>query len=436
MFFDGIFYANVANNYANGFGTFWQMYYGNNISSAFNDQPPLAFFIQAQFYKILGNSIYVERFYDFLFAIIHLFIIRFLWQELTNKQSKLYWLPMLLWISIPLCSWTFKHNLMEVTMSAFDLAAVLFLYKGCKENKNSFLLTGSILILMASLSKGIQGLFPIMVPFFYWIVYRKVSFSSTVVRSMIVVSIPLATYIIFYLTPEINQSITLYFQKRLSGTFNHLQDTKTSHFYLLFKLLFELSAPAFLIFISWLIGRKAIGQYRINEKPLYLMALIGISASFPLMVTLEQRAFYLTTSLPYYVIAMAIISLPLATNILERLSQKKLILTNQIGIILIILASCLVLINAKNPKRDRDLLSDVYILKDHIPRGSSISITAGMQCQWAYQYYFLRYCYVQFDAQKLHPYFLLEGIDATMDCAEYTKLNLPLKKFAVFKKLD
>jgi 4-amino-4-deoxy-L-arabinose transferase-like glycosyltransferase len=133
MFFDGILYANVARNYAHGLGSFWKLNHGNSNGFLFYEQPPLTFFIQGQFFKLFGDSIYVERFYDFLFAIIHLVLIRILWAEVTSQRNKLYWVPMILWMSIPLCSWTFRNNLEEVTMGVFDLAAIILIWKGCRK---------------------------------------------------------------------------------------------------------------------------------------------------------------------------------------------------------------------------------------------------------------------------------------------------------------
>jgi len=433
MFFDGIVYANVARNYANGLGSFWEMYYGNNLDSQYHDQPPLAFFLLAQFYKIFGDSIYVERFYDFAFAIIHLFVIKYLWGELTGHSNKYYWLPILLWISIPLCSWTFKNNLMEITMGAFDLAAVILILKGCRQNKNIFLLIGSVFILFASLSKGFQGLFPIMTPFFFWLTQRRMSFKSMLIKSLLAISIPVLSYIIFYLTPEINQSITLYLKQRIVGTFNHVQDTKKSRFYLLFKLLLELSLPAFLVFITWLTERKNSIKLSIDKKSVYLLLLIGMSASLPLMVTLEQRAFYLTTSLPYYSIALALIALPFVASIFERLSVKRFDLINYILIVLIFISGVFISINSHKPKRDLDLLTDLYLLKEIIPEGGSISIPPEMNNNWAYNAYFMRYCYLKLEASEGHPFFLTERMNETPGDACYQPVDLLLKKFKLYK---
>src|SRR5687767_12679623 len=113
MFADGIFYANVANNYAQGFGTFWKMYYGNTLDSVFHEQPPLVFFLQAQFFKVLGDTIFAERTYSFLFSLINIYLIKCLWNEVTDRSKKYYWLPVLLYISIPLTMFTFRHNLIE-----------------------------------------------------------------------------------------------------------------------------------------------------------------------------------------------------------------------------------------------------------------------------------------------------------------------------------
>ena len=433
MFFDGIMYANVARNYAHGLGSFWSLNHGNSERFLFFEQPPLTFAMQAQFFKLFGDSIYVERFYDFLFAIIHLGLIRFLWAEVTNSRNKLYWVPMILWMSIPLCSWTFRNNLEEVTMGAFDLAAIILILKGCRKNNLLYFLAGSFFILLASLTKGIQALFPIAAPFFYWIIYKQISFKTLLIQFMLTISLPVVAYIIFYFTPEANYSIGLYLERRIGGTFNHLQDTKKSHLYLLFKLMFELLAPFSLVALMWAIFKNKIHSYSIDQKKILLLLLIGISASFPLMVTLEQRAFYLTTSLPYYVIALSLAALPLVNVLMGTLEGRNYLMINRAIIALIIVASIAVFLNAKNPKRDHDLLADLYIFEEIIPRGTTFSIPESLNMEWAYHAYFIRYCYVNLDAHNKHTYYLIEGVNSQIDEPGYLKLDLPLKKFSLFK---
>lgn len=69
MFNDAVLYTSVSLNLSKGIGSFWLPYFDEwniiNINS-FHEQPPLAFGIQSLFFKLLGNSIYVERVYTFL----------------------------------------------------------------------------------------------------------------------------------------------------------------------------------------------------------------------------------------------------------------------------------------------------------------------------------------------------------------------------------
>ena len=66
MFMDAMLYTSVSHNLSMGIGTFWFPQFSvRNIANlpSFHEQPPLVFGIQALFYKLLGDSMYVERLY-------------------------------------------------------------------------------------------------------------------------------------------------------------------------------------------------------------------------------------------------------------------------------------------------------------------------------------------------------------------------------------
>lgn len=432
MFFDGIRYANVARNYAEGLGSFWKLNYGNSIYSLHYDQPPFVFFLQAQFFKILGDSIYTERLYVAVFAIIHLLLIKQLWKELAGSFFRYYWLPLMFWIIVPLCSWTFKNNLLEATMGAFDLAAVIIILRGCRLHKTYYLLAGGTLVLLASLCKGFQGLFPVTVPLFYWFIYREGSFRQMFLQTCMVVSVIVAAYVYFYMTPEIRQSIGHYFTRRLEATFNHVHDTKKSHFYLLFKLILELLPPVIITFVLWFFGRKK-KPGAVDTKAISLMILTGISASFPLMITLEQRAFYLTTSLPYYIIALSLIAAPYLSNHVSDLGKKKYRKINTLLVSIILITLIIIGFNAHKPKRDFDLLHDLYILKKQLPVGTVVSIPEPLSENWAYLAYFMRYGKITLDHYQANRFYLTESGNEPPTDTCYKQIDLGLKKFNVFE---
>ena len=136
MFMDGVLYTAVSHNLANGIGTFWFPSFSFNnlagIQNSFHEQPPLVFGIQALFFKLLGDSMYVERFYIFLCLLINILLIKKLWELIfkgDEHTKALSWLPVLFWISIPVCFWSFSNNMHENTVSIFILASIIFILR-------------------------------------------------------------------------------------------------------------------------------------------------------------------------------------------------------------------------------------------------------------------------------------------------------------------
>ena len=86
---DGMLYTSVAHNLGNGIGTFWFPQFSlHNLAglNAFHEQPPLVFGIQAIFFKIFGDSMYVERVYTFITICITAFLINLLWKEIYKNN--------------------------------------------------------------------------------------------------------------------------------------------------------------------------------------------------------------------------------------------------------------------------------------------------------------------------------------------------------------
>lgn len=169
MFLDGMLYTCVSHNLANGLGTFWEPFfspsYYNAGSPAFHEHPPLVFGIQSMFFRILGDSMYVERLYIFLTMCITAWLIHLLWKEIFSGQDRIRsisWLPVIFWIIIPTSFWAYSNNMMENTMSLFDISAVLFIYRSLNSEKDrpGLLLIAGFFIFLATFSKGVPGFFP------------------------------------------------------------------------------------------------------------------------------------------------------------------------------------------------------------------------------------------------------------------------------------
>ena len=83
---DGIEYANVARNMADGLGSFWKPYHDDFGYLVFHEHPPFVFWFQSLFFRIFGNGPYLEAFYGFFIGLLILFCTGLFWQGFWQAQ--------------------------------------------------------------------------------------------------------------------------------------------------------------------------------------------------------------------------------------------------------------------------------------------------------------------------------------------------------------
>ena len=261
MFMDGLLYTCVSKNLANNIGTFWNPIFSASWIKAgvtsFHEHPPLVFGIQAIFFKIFGNSIYVERFYSFLTACVTAYLISLTWKLVTKNNhelKKLSWLPILLWIIIPVCFWSYQNNVQENTMGIFTLLSVYFSLKGLYSNRNIYinLILSGTFVFLASFSKGIPGLFPIAVVGLYWLIKRNISFYKMCLYTLILILIPVIIYSLLLTNNDAYESLSFYVTERL---LNRIESTPTvdNRFYIVYRLFMELLIVLAITFIMLIV---------------------------------------------------------------------------------------------------------------------------------------------------------------------------------------
>lgn len=230
MFLDGVFYAAISKNYGEGTGTFWNPYYSATVFPSMHEQPPLLFFLQGMFFKVLGNGMHTERIYCLVAAIINVLLIFRCWKIISPSASKTAWLPVLFWFTMPVTFYIFINNLEECTMGIFVLAAMIHLLQAMhtKRNETLHLVLAGGMLLLAGLTKGIQGMFLLGGPFIWWLCMRDTSFKGMIRRSSLVFLIPALFILVGWFTPVIHDSFSAYFNARILGTFTHRNDTSES----------------------------------------------------------------------------------------------------------------------------------------------------------------------------------------------------------------
>lgn len=419
MFMDGEFYTCVAKNLADGLGTFWNPHLSKTYMYSFHVQPPLYFGLLALFYKVFGSSMYVERIFCFVFFLGTAIYIHKIWKKIFTDNpdvSKISWLPVLFWVTIPVCFWAYTNHVEEVVMSFFAIASVYHIFIALHNNENIIfnLMVAGVFIFLSSLTKGAQGLFPVIGAGAYWLVSKKIPLKKIIIYSLILLLISAIIYAtIVFTSKEAYTSFYNYFHIRYARVFNNLESTTDNRLDIIIQLFMEL-LPMLLfnaIFLFFTKKKKeVIEKEKRNYKIILWFLLIGLSASLPLMVTLEQRNFYLVTSLPFFAIAIAMFSGNRISSLINKIKTNSagFKITTTICAMLVIATFIYTFTRIGKCKRDEDSISDIYKLGKIIPHGEIISVPLAMYEDWNTRYYLLRYFYINLGSfQDENKYFLI-----------------------------
>lgn len=418
MFMDGMLYTCVSHNLAEGKGTFWYPQFSQTTMSFFHEQPPLVFGIQSLFFRVFGDSMYVERLYSFFCTVVNALLIAAVWKIYFRKSplKTVNWLPVLMWIVMPVTFWACANNMQENTMSIFVLLATLVLLRGLSERMRlrwSLLLfaAGGIFLGLAALSKGFPGLFPLVLIPFHWLFFRKYPFQRAVLFSLVPFVSLAAFFGLLLSTDYVYNSLHAYLFDRVVNSIAHVS-TNQGRFHLLGELLQNLLPCLALVVLIFFAGRNTGLKLfsRENVKTAGFFSAVGLCGALPLMVTMEQRGFYLVTALPFFAFALAAIAGPQVHALLEKWPPGSLSFRVFRVVAPLLLAGALTVsaLQIGKTRRDADKLADIYRMGDVIPPDSIITVDVRMWDDWALQTYLMRYFSIHLDREELRRYVLYD----------------------------
>lgn len=446
MFQDSLVTSSVSRNLAIGKGTFWFPQFSTlNLESipSFHEHPPLVYGIQSLFYKALGDSIYVERFYTLIVLILHIVLINKLWKEifLEKPEYKIHgWIPVIFWIIFPVCFWSFRNNMMENTLSIFTLASVIISFRAIKNDSMNLIcwLLSGFFIFLASFSKGVPGLFPVAFPLVFYGIKKDISLKRCIIYTAVLLLVPVLIYAVLILFPESRQSLSIYFFDRVIRKITSMPTTDL-RWYTAVRLISEMIPGLILAGIAIFAGRKKLKISLAENKELFLIFfLTGLCASLPLMLTMVQKGYYLVPSFPYFAIALGILSVPVVSSVLKKSEYKSSGYKIFYPISVIVLTGVLLFTSMQKGKtgRDKDIISDVYEIGRTVPRSSTMSVPLEMYDQYDFilQGYLVRYFDISISPYDEYDFFLREKTESTFPPDNYKKLLIPLKRYELYKK--
>ncbi len=445
MFMDGIQYAIVSKNLAFGKGTFWFPYLTDTWYKAgsiyFMEHPPLVYGIQAIFFKLFGSSIYTERIYSFTTAIISAFLIIKLWKiSVKTKNKDLAFIPVVLWIIIPVVFWTYQNNLQENTLSIFALLSIINIILFTKNLKYINLIFAGLFIFLSAMCKGIPGLFPLTGFIAYNIAFKnKLGKKNTIKYSLILMLIIIVTFLLLMLNDTANKSINFYIFKRLLFRIDQ-EPTVNNRFYILYRLISELLLPLSIVFVSFIIFKiKKITILITKTDKQYFMffLLIALSASIPLIITKVQRGFYLIPAFPFFALALSFLIKNKYAGFFNKIinNKHKYIITKYLSIFLFIFSVSFSVTKIGKISRNKDIINTVNKIGNNIPKGSIITTSKDIYNNWYLQFYLYRKYNISLNYNKKpKKYFLTSKNYTTQETKNLKKLNLNLTNYSLFVK--
>jgi 4-amino-4-deoxy-L-arabinose transferase-like glycosyltransferase len=436
MFLDGVTYSAISNNMAQSIGSFWEPHYTKSFCPSFYGHPPLVFIIQSYFFKLFGSSFYTERIYCLVITLLTITAITLLWRLLNNNNNinkGLDWLPTLLWLCIPLNNWAFTNNMLDATMAMFSIFSVYFILKSLMEHKVRYLFYGSTLVVCAFLSKGPVGIFPIVVPLLFKVILK----SKTKFYWLYLLLFTTANFAgLLLVFPDAKSNVGNYLDVQiLPAIIGHAEITSRYRLEIFFKLILELSI--LIILVAFFFIRQYLRHNKtsfFSNKNAILNLAIGISASIPLVVSLKQRSFYLVPSFPFFVLAASFFIAPVLQVNRNEFSASTTTLVKRLSSIVFIAVVIFAIARFGKLSRDQEKLSDVYTISNMVPRGTILSTTENLACDWNLVAYLSRVGYISLDCKHKLQYLIIEKSTTNSNFPEYKEVKLRLKKYSLYKR--
>lgn len=452
LFLDGLIYASVARNMAEGIGSFWTPYYAG--PDFFFSHPPLMFGLQAAFFKVFGPFFGTEKIYNFVVWLATLLLLRSCWKSIniSDRFRSFWWLPVLFWGFMPSVLWAYPNNILDSTVAVFVLAAILVLYRTQGKDQNYLsIFLAAILIFCASFTKGLSGLFPLAVPILYVVVYGNGKFLGAVLQTLFLLLVIVAIYFILWQYPQPKKYLSTYVDWQVIGSLSGKNDVTGSalgRFDIILMLLTEIAIMmgiGLLIYILSKILKTGRAALPVRLKHFWFFILTGLSASLPFMVSFKVRSFYLVPALPYFAIAGGILIYPFLAPITERytLSRTYSKGLNILFTLAAVTALVLMYMKAGSIGRDHEMIEDVRTISQHIPAKERIIAGPGLKSDYEFMAYLQRYkqidCYYPLEPGEA-KYIIEDG--QAKDCCflwkadlnGYRKLPISTRRFVVYTK--
>jgi hypothetical protein len=356
--------------------------------------------------------------------------------ELREGGRGLDWLPVMLWILVPIVSWVIVGNLLEATVTAFVTAAVASLvapapvWRPAKDGRrgtwqrasssdspgwrerSTWMLAGAVSglsIVAATLTKGPVGLFPLAAPLVLAMLPQRRTATPWLIASQW--STVVLCAVVMLAMPAARQSLNIYTSQQVLATLTGERGTTGTPLTTAMTLLAGVALPLALVsgILRVAAGRRVAADSR-ERRIAAAFILLGLAGSLPIMFSPRQTGHYVVPAIPFYAIGAAAAMCGVAQAMVRRLgalsagTMRAAAATVVVGAIAAARAPAL--------GRDADWLAELDRMAAWAPHGSTVAICGSSNGNWLLHAWMQRRFAISLDASGAErDWFLRTGDD-------------------------
>lgn len=441
MFIDGLIYAAISKNMAHGWGTFWKPYLSTGLFPVFYAHPPLGIWIQSLWFRLFGDSIYVERCYSLVVCTLTGYTVVLIWKTLTGTVRN-GWIPLLFWVTVSVVPRAYANNMLENTMTLFVTTAS-WLYLKHRGNRRLWIIVLSGLILsLAALTKGPVALYIWILPVCIWLIRRNERFLSMSLKTVLLVASTLLPLVLLYtISTDARELMRNYFENQVMESILHMQ-TVNSRFYILSKFIQYLAAPlaiAVAAIASHMIRHRSVTLPGENIRKALPFLMVAMCGTIPIMISMKQSGFYTLSVYPFTALFLGYALLPVIQSLFHDLMEKGYRIITGVTAAMVVLSLSIVALyinNEERIRRDRDMIHDTYLIINEIGTRQTIGICPDLYTEWSLHGYFARYGSISLEIDKTgsHRYYLEHARCSQLPGDAYEEEKIGLVRYRLYRE--
>ena len=447
MFVDGLMYATIANNLAQGIGSFWLPQLSKTVFPAFYEHPPLVFGIESIFFWVLGDASWVERLYSFLVALLSVLLLHHIWKSLIPAQKAWHkWsvFSIFLWVTHEDIYRSYPNNMLECTMGLFVFGSMLLMLRACNTagaKSHATMVLAGVFIWLGFLCKGFTALFPLAFFVAAWLSGYYGTWRVACWKTLLLCIVVILSALLTLMLPGAQEHLSQYMDQQVMAALQgeRRENIQTSRLHILEALILRLLPGMVLAgLLALLFRRKHIlwHQPETTKAALFCM-LMGLAGTLPIMISIKQAAYYMVAAIPFFLLAIGLYIAPGLKQLSSQMPRRKWLYSATTTILLLgnMAAAFLALQEmGKTDKRDRKWMAIVRAFGPQLAKYSTIGVEHDYidLSLWGF---FQRYYYVSLDVDNPydHTYLLVQKKN------QHTRPGYALQgmqgEYALYKKL-